>query len=382
MIGWVDGWFDEESKEPHKWHSMTGRHFLEAGKKIGPLVRGATWLHDGVALYYSHPSIQLGWILDAEAHAKTWRNRNEDQRLGASHLVRHAWENMLRDEGLQYDFVSYADVIKGGVSEEYKVLILPAVLCLSDAEARRINEFCKRGGTVIADYLPGLWDEHGRGRKEGGALDDLFGVRHDPDLRAADVFQKKLWTEVDQEARYDYRSFEELLTLENTCLFHESGFHKAVRDMDAVHVNEFGAGRAVLMNLSPQMYNAYRVLGPDEAQHRETFMKHVKSAGLKRWVRIENADARTHGYEITYWKKGGRTILFLCFNPNHAGLAMGKELAKELKNMTVKFRLKFDSPLKNARDERSGTTIPAIDQFEILWKMDEAIVLSFEGGPP
>jgi hypothetical protein len=382
MIGWVDGWFDEETKEPHKWHDLAGRHYLEAGKKIGPLVRGATWLHDGVAIYYSHASIQLGWILDAEAHGRTWRNRNDDHRLGASHLVRHAWENMLRDEGLQYDFVSYADVIREGVPEEYRVLILPATLCLSDVEARRIEAFCKRGGTVIADYMPGLFDEHGRGRDAGGALDHLFGVRHDPGLHADDVFQKKRWTEVDQEAHYDYASFETFLTKENTCLFGESGFHKAVREMETVHVKDVGAGRAVLMNLSPQMYNAFRVLGPGEARNRETFMKHVKAAGPKRWVRIENADARTHGYEITYWKKDGRTLLFLCYNPGWAGLSTGKELNEELKRMTVRFRMKFDFPLKNARDERSGASIPVIDRFEILWKMDEAIVLSFEGEPP
>ena len=71
-----------------------------------------------MAIYYSHASIQLGWILDAEAHGKTWINRNDDDRLGASHLVRQAWENMLRDEGIQYNFLSYADVIQKGVPLE------------------------------------------------------------------------------------------------------------------------------------------------------------------------------------------------------------------------------------------------------------------------
>jgi hypothetical protein len=72
-------------------------------------------------------------------------------------MVRHAWENMLRDSGLQYNFLSYADVIESGEPSHYKVLILPACLCLSDTEVRRIEDFCRRGGTVIADYMPGLW---------------------------------------------------------------------------------------------------------------------------------------------------------------------------------------------------------------------------------
>ena len=65
-------------------------------------------------------------------------------------------------------FLSYADVIQHGVPSDYKVLILPACLCLSDAEARRIEEFCRSGGTVIADYMPGIWDQHGKGRSDGG----------------------------------------------------------------------------------------------------------------------------------------------------------------------------------------------------------------------
>ena len=132
-------------------------------------MQGADWKHDGVAILYSHPSIQLGWILDAQAHGSTWVNRDGDHRLGASHLVRQAWENMLRDSGLQYNFLSYGLMSSKAASPpEYKVLILPACLCLSDAEAQAIEAFCRRGGTVIADYLPGVWDQHGRGRAAGG----------------------------------------------------------------------------------------------------------------------------------------------------------------------------------------------------------------------
>jgi len=62
------------------------------------------------------------------------------------------------------NFISYADVIQKGIPKAYKVLILSDTLCLSDAEARKIKAFCRAGGTVIADYMPGLWDQHGKGR--------------------------------------------------------------------------------------------------------------------------------------------------------------------------------------------------------------------------
>jgi hypothetical protein len=195
FIGWVEGWFDEETGKPMNWHEALAPHYLEAGRRIGPLRKGAGWIHDGVALYYSHPSIQLGWILDAEAHGRTWPNRNRDHVLGSSHLVRRAWENMLRDEGLQYDFISYVDVIREGIPPEYKVLVLPAVLCLSDAEARRIRAFCRSGGTVVSDYLPGLFrrparpEDESPGRLSGKTLGrdgpgcelQLFLLRGPPD---------------------------------------------------------------------------------------------------------------------------------------------------------------------------------------------------------
>ncbi len=376
-IGWVEGWFDGETPKP--WHDQVAPHYREAGEKIGPLLMDAEWMHDGVAIYYSHPSIQLGWILDAQAHGKTWTNRESDHRLGASHLVRHAWENMLRDSGLQYSFLSYVDVIQGGVPAEYRVLILPACLCLSDAETRMIEAFCRGGGTVIADYMPGLWDQHGRGRAGGGALDRLFGVRHDPGMTMQDVFGSKLWCEVDQDANYGWKSYSEFLTNGNTCIKDPSGFNKAVRQMGTDHVSQVGRGTAVLMNLSPQWYNAYRVAGADGARRRETFIRHVKAAGVRRWVDLEGAGEAVFGYEITYFRKAnGRKVLFLCRNPEVTGSELGGGNAAGLKTGAVKATLKFSLPVRNVRDERTGAPLPNGDLFRFTWRQNEAIVLSMD----
>ncbi len=382
FIGWVDGWFD--GQQPKPWIAQVAPTYLEANEKIGPLTSGAEWIHDGVAIYYSHPSIQLGWILDAEAHGSTWVNRNDDHRLGAAHLVRQAWENMLRDEGLQYDFISYADVIQKGIPDRYKVLILPAALCLSDAEARRIREFCRNGGTVVADYLPGLWDQHGKGRQAGGVLDEMFAVEHDSGMGPADLFQEKLWCEVDQDAHYSYKAYDDFLGKGNTCLKDASGYNKAVRKMDVNKVNKFGKGTAVLMNLSPQWYNAYRLAGAKQAaEKREVFMSHVKAAGAKRWVRITGADAeKVHGCEITYWSKDGRTIVFVCFNPEIRGTMLGGGNAAGLKTDAVPITLSFAGKVAAARDERAGKDLGEGESFPFNWKMNEAVVMSFAGPPP
>ena len=379
FIGWVDKWFDGNT--PEDWHKAVAPHYKEAGGKIGPLVGGAEWIHDGVAIYYSQPSLQMNWILDAESHRGTWMRRFTDATISGGALARKAWCNMLRDSGVQFSFVDYATVIQQGVPKEYSVLILPAILAISDAEARQIKAFCKAGGTVIADYMPGLWDQHGRGRKAGGALDDMFGVKHDPGMKAADVFQPMLWVEVNQDAHYSFKSYDEYLS-GNKSIRHACGFHQAVRAAGVDRVAPFGRGKAALMNLSPVYYNAHRVNGMKPAAGRKTFMKHVHAAGPAPWVRIANAGEKTFGYEITYWRKGGRTILFLVMNAERRANMLGGGNSVGLKADKVDITLKFTKPIQAVRDERAAKALPDGDTFTFAWTMNEAVVLSFNGPPP
>lgn len=384
FIGWVEKWFDGD--KPKSWHQEVAPHFVEAGQKIGPLLQGATWRHDGVAIYYSHASIQLGWIMDAAAHGKTWVNRNSDERLGGQHHGRKAWENMLRDSGLQYNFVSYVDVIQNGVPAEYKVLILPDCLCLSDVEASRIKAFVEAGGTVVADFMPGLWDQHGKGRGAGGVLDNLFGVSHSPELKSSGVFGGKLWCEVNQDANFSWKTYESFLTNGSSCIKDATGFHKAVRDMPTERVNRVGQGTAVLLNLSPQWYNAYRAAGADPAQKRATFMTHVEKAAGKRWVSLKSTDTKAagqeHGYEITYWKKDGRTVLFLCMNPEISVTSTGGGNSVGLSASVLPVTLSFAGKVSGVRNERTGKDLGSGTEFQFDWPRNEAIVLSFEGQPP
>ena len=374
-IGWVE-------KVPSDADvAVVGPNYHEAGEKIGPLMSGAEWIHDGVAVYYSHASIQLNWIMDAQAHGKTWRNRNSDG-MGGLNVGREAWENMLRDDGLQYNFLSYADVIQNGIPKGYKVLILTANLCLSDVEALRIKEFCKAGGTVIADYMPGLWDQHGKGRPNGGALDDMFGVKHDPEMGPGGVFEGgNLWAEVNQDNHFN-QSGEKLLG-GNKSIVDKSGFHKAVRDMDVAKVNKFGSGTAVLLNLSPSWYSAFRGRPAAEAAaKRDVFTQYVKKAIGTRWAQLQGAGDKENGYEITYWNKGDRTIMFVCYKPEITAGSLGGGNSVGLKSDLVPVTLAFSKSVKDLRDERTGKALGSGSTFKFDWKMNEAVVVSFAGAPP
>lgn len=391
MIAWVDErWWDAEGR-PRPWLAEFARTLRELSDVQGPKLAGARWLHDGVALYYSHPSVQVSWMLDAEAHGRTWPNRNDDHRLGTSHLVRQAWELLLTDAGLQYDFVSSLDVALRGVPKKYRILILPAAWALSDLEARRIAEFARRGGTVIADFAPGLFDHHGRGRARG-ALDELFGVRHDGTERAGDFFdRRRLWVETDQDAGYGYRRFRELFSTLEPRLHRVGGgegFAIAEPRLPVATSRRAGQGRAVYLNLSPQRYLMMREEGSAGPEDRAAFLDPVLAVlaeqGASRW--IEAVDPETgqpvEGLEITAWEKEGRTLVFVHRNLPVAGGPRGGGRAVGLTVRNVPLELRLAGPVRQAVDERTGRKLPDGRRFRFTLNTAEATFFSFEGGRP
>ena len=288
---------------------------------------------------------------------------------------------MLRDEGLQYNFISYADVIQHGIPAEEKTLNLPVCLCLSDVEDRGIETLCAAGGTVIAVFMPGLWDQHGKGRASGGALDAMFGVKHDPSLQSTDLFGgNTLWCEINQDANFGWKTYAEMNTNQNTCIRADGGFDKAVRAMPTCITNKYGKGTAVLLNLSPQQYNAYRDAGFEAARQRSIFMQPVINACGKPWLRIKNPGQREHCYEITYWSNAGRTIVCLCLNPEIIGTSTGGGNAAKLRAEMLKITLQSAVALSDVRNERTGKSLGDGTEFQLDWRTNEAVVLSFAGG--
>ncbi|PCJ56527.1 MAG: beta-galactosidase [Planctomycetota bacterium] len=380
-IGWVDKWFD--GKTPKDWHAKVAPHYKEIGQKISPMLAKGVFIDDKVAIYYSHASIQMSWIMDSVAHGSTWPNRNGDSRRGTYHMVARAWRKMLQDEGLQFTFINYVDVIQKGIPSNFKVLILPAVYCLSDAEAKQIKKFVENGGTLISDFLPAVFDQHGKAHPNGGALDDIFGLKQDMNTPQSDVFGNGLWVEVDQDTCWSEAGrFKKFLTKGNTCTLDSSGFNKAVKSMKVKSHNKFGKGQAYLMNLSPQWYNAYRQSGGmNDCKKRSTFMDPVKSSGVKRWVEIDGANEASFGHEIVYWEKEGRTIVFLVSNPDSAKTSLGGGNSVGLKTEKISVTLKFAKKIKNVKNERTGEKLKDGTSFKVSWQQQEAVVLSFEGHP-
>ena len=59
--------------------------------------------------------------------------------------------------------------------DKFRLLILPNVAALSDAQCDQLRQYVKRGGSILGTFETSLYDEWGK-RRENFGLSDLFGV--------------------------------------------------------------------------------------------------------------------------------------------------------------------------------------------------------------
>jgi hypothetical protein len=99
---------------------------------------------------------------------------------GGEHLgysVR-GWHRLLWEAGIPVDFVEASELDQPYVSE-YKALVVPFPLSMSERVAGRLARYLESGGNLICEAAPGRLDEHAyavRGELRP-SLRDLFGVR-------------------------------------------------------------------------------------------------------------------------------------------------------------------------------------------------------------
>jgi hypothetical protein len=271
----------------------------------------------------------------------------------------------LEDLGFQYDFISYLDVEEEMVklNQMFKVIILPKVVCLSDKEAKALREFVYEGGILIADYLCGLMDQHGRGR-ERGILDDLFGIVRN---ESSGYMNGRGLTEIDGE-KYQkpfldrFTNYEGAYRYEGIVVFergtkHQPGckateikkFLGQIHQSSVLIENQFGKGRTFYLNLSPLEYWA-----PDKrfSNLGKNFRKIVSdimhTARLFPTLRIYEGDHIINMIEPLYWRNGNKSYIGLIKNPTEE-----KELPRlgnslEIQGITgqeVQIRLEFKDPV-------------------------------------
>jgi hypothetical protein len=128
--------------------------------RVAPLLIAATPQVDPIAILYSPASFRTQWMLDQQPRGDAWIERGAEKELDddAFRVALRTYVASLSQLGLEPHFISAA--MLPGLRD--KMLILPDTLALSPADARAIAAFAARGGVVIADTQPGLYDAHSR----------------------------------------------------------------------------------------------------------------------------------------------------------------------------------------------------------------------------
>lgn len=113
-----------------------GAVLAELKNGTGRLVFEADRQHDPIAVHYSIPSMQAGWITTGD--------------MKAYESALDAWWTALQELGYQPVFVSSQQIEQGRLEKDgFKALIMPRSVALSARELDQINTFARSGAAVL-----------------------------------------------------------------------------------------------------------------------------------------------------------------------------------------------------------------------------------------
>ncbi len=186
----IVGIFSVGVEEPYRWKdSVTNGAELQLWvadlvangmrpwfTKFGGVLRDERWLKPVEDIYRrlagwekylrnTEPLARVGIVYSQQT---SWfvGNRSED------HI--HGWYQALIEARIPFEFV-HDRLLDAEHLSRFKLLILPNVAALSDAQCRQLELFVERGGSLIATHETSLRDEWGVKRNDFG-LAKLFGV--------------------------------------------------------------------------------------------------------------------------------------------------------------------------------------------------------------
>jgi len=261
---------------------------------LGTLLMHSEMLDDGIAILHSQPSVYANRIEPSESYGK----------YTDAHA---AWHSAIRELGLQFRYVTDRMLRLGEFdAQKYKLLILPQSEAIGPKEAEAIKRFVQKGGTVIADIRPGLYDNHCKPQKIG-PLDELFGLERIDNVEAATA---------DGHIKGAVGDAEIALSPENikfdpaVCLADATALGKA-EDSPLLVKHKVGKGWAVLLNFSMSTFpNLGDRKTPEAAA--ELMKQFFALGGVQPKLALQDADgSRARNVELVRWKDRGIDIIAL-----------------------------------------------------------------------
>jgi hypothetical protein len=259
---------------------------------VGKLLMESKREQDGIALYYSMPSVHAATMLGYHQRSSDDDDEPADKTRLSFAANRDGWVKTIKDLGLQFDFVSSEDLAAKGISnEQYKVLILPLTFALSNEEIKHIEEFVSRGGVVVADSSAGVLNEHCSWQMSD-AVNKLFGItvtesnKRQLKLLPGDIRKSSTagWTLASSDFTGLRAAETELRAASGaTALLQIAG-------TDAAIVNNVGKGWTVYLNTTWDQYPKQRATNFGGLAYRELSQAILEKAGVRPSIQVLSPD--------------------------------------------------------------------------------------------
>jgi hypothetical protein len=310
----------------------TAPYYTELRGGVAAQLINSRRIADPIAIHYSQPSMRIEWMLAQRPKGENWVTRNSSTEYRDSDFLRLriSYCKLLEDEGLQYNFVSYGQVEEGElVKRGYKVLILPRSTALSAREADQIRDFVSRGGVVIADGQPGVFDEHCK-RLPRPLLADLFDV---------------------------------------------SG-------SGAFTMRPYELGKAVYINADVLNYHRNRLVSKEAPVHR-MMSEILQQSGIRPQVAVSGADGRpVVGVEVHTFRNGGVTIVALLTNPQLHIEDLGPPEFRSNERFAKPFNVNVTVPAESyLYDMRAARPLGRRKSISLTVQPYEPVILSVSATP-
>lgn len=154
--------------EDHRW-KKTGRDFLQWQARHDP------------HFTYRQPIANLGVVWAQRPNAYYSPPGSDAPRGGGFREFLHGLYAVLIEGRFLFDFV-HEDDLGAERLRKYDALILPNIALLSDAQCAQLRAFVNAGGSLLATFETGLYDETGAPRSDFG-LRDVFGITRNGEVQ-------------------------------------------------------------------------------------------------------------------------------------------------------------------------------------------------------
>ena len=152
--------------EDRRWQKVGGDYFRWTAKHDAHLKTRRSIANIGVVI---GQSTQLLYPGPATARSRAYMHET----------TQGVYDALLRGR-FAFDFV-HEDRLELNRLSKYRALLLPNVAMLSDGQCQQVREYVQAGGSVMASFETGLYDENLNRRAEFG-LADVFGIHKGGDV--------------------------------------------------------------------------------------------------------------------------------------------------------------------------------------------------------